>query len=362
MKKLMLTISLLAVSIGITNATPPATLPMLTSAAAMRGQTFAQAKTVSASYGSMLFLGSQAYGFAAVNEPTEEGVNAALAGMRLVISDPNPPDTIYAWVGVFNTNGTTLFTGQQQFKLQPNGKTYALPPGVGKITLKIAAYVPLDIPGTVYAEAIGLASDGTSLNETSLNINDYGEIMVDPNLAGKNYIFSAQIVDPTVPGNNQTPNGTTYYWRVDDGAIINTVVLNAPIQVNIDGILPTVTDKNVFAEVPVTNSVGVNPVGVLKCTKNETLQVSFWTGETTAPVNPLFPGTPTGYIFAGAWILNVDKGEWQLHTELNEQTFSQLRISFDPGLYYIIPIWNDGDLIEPALPLLPPVPTDGGKA
>ena len=310
-------------------------LPMIGSKDALRTYALEQAANVAASISTSLPVGNNSYGYVPVSEATASGISNTIAGMNLSVDVANPNDSLFIWAGAYNSDGDPLFTGYNQFNLVLGKGGYALPADYGNITLGLYDNIPIKVNGAQQAIVDILGPNGQTEAEYSLNVQN-GKVYFPRQLAGTNAIL-AVFTNSATAG---SPGGWAY-WNVGNGSSIQSqhfnVTLNSPIQ----GIV-SFTDANVFVTVPTTNSIGNNLTAEFKATGKELVSVSFWTTE--------------GKWFKGAWVRKAGTSQWQQYIAVVDKSAGMMDFALPitaTGIYYIIPVWSAGDLIEPADPLLP---------
>lgn len=335
-------------------------LSMIRSEAALRSYAIEQASQVTASIGSSVQVGNNAFGYAQVRSNTVSGIIGAVKGLSLSADVANPKDPLYLWVGVETSEGDLLFTGNKQFNLSPPGKgtDWSLPLDYGTVTLLLVDNVAIRIPGIASAYVYTLGEDGKTLNGNTLGVS-FGKLYFPRTLAGKNAIIAFYVYRDGV---GKSPEGDWQYWHANNGTPLDPSLFNLPLQPAIDGVV-TVTDKNVLMSVTTANRFGFNPVIEYTATKARTVQVSFWTEDTVILHDGVVPGTKIGDLkyFTGAWVRKAGSSEWVAHTEVFDLAAKFIQLDVEAGsVYYIIPMWNAADFIEVQEPYVPPS-YEGGK-
>lgn len=310
-------------------------LPMLRSKDALRTYALEQSANAVASINAALPVGNETYGYVPVESPTAVGISNTIRHINLSVNVANPNDYLYIWAGAYNSDGDPLFTGYHQFKLVNGRGGYALPPDYGDVTLALYDEIPIRIDGANQAQLTIQNENGETQLGTSLRVQN-GKVYFPRQLAGTNAILSVRVEG----GKGDAPE-RWLYWNVNTGSHIQPEHFGITLKATIQGIV-SVTDNNVMVPVPTTNSIGQNLTAELKVTANRNVLSSFWTTE--------------GKWFVGAWVRKAGTSQWQYYaaTAFKDAGVMGFLISAQPGIYYIIPAWNDGDLIEPADPWYPP--------
>ena len=310
---------------------------MLRSKDALRTYALEQSANAAASINASLPVGNNSYGFVPVESPTAEGISNTIRHMNLSVDVANPNDYLYIWAGAYNSDGDPLFTGYHQFKLENAKGGYALPAGYGDVTLALYDEIPIRIDGATSAQLTIQNENGETQFGTSLRVYN-GKVYFPRQLAGTNAILS---VLTQVGGKGDGTVDQWLYWNVGNGSSIKPEHFAINLKATIQGIV-SITDNNVMVPVPTTNSIGQNLTAELKITANRNVLSSFLTTE--------------GKWFKGAWVRKAGTSQWQYYAAdaFKDAGVMGVLLSVQTGIYYIIPVWNDGDLIEPADPWYPP--------
>ncbi|MDE2172419.1 MAG: hypothetical protein KGJ33_00530 [Patescibacteria group bacterium] len=302
---------------------------------ALRTYALEQSANVAASINASLPVGNNSYGFVPVGEPTAEGISNTIAGMNLSVDVANPNDGLFVWAGAYNADGDPLFTGYHQFWLVNGKGGYALPPDYGNVTLTLFDNIPIKVNADAQSAIIDILNDaGVTTAEYSLNVQN-GKVYFPRQLAGTNAMLAVYISG----GKGVGPGWL--YWNVSSGSQVTPEHFDVALKSTIQGVV-SLTDTNVYVTVPTTNSVGYNLTAELKSTSKQWLGVSFSTSE--------------GRLFKGAWVRKAGDALWTPYAPTGGTKYFLLPV--EQAIYYIIPVWNDGDLVEPADPWYPPY--DGG--
>lgn len=325
-------------------------LPMLRSKDALRTYALEQSANVRAQISTSLSVGNNAYGFVPVEEATASGIADAIRGMNLSVDVANPNDPLFVWAGAYNADGDPLFTGDNRFSLvngfssvTGEGGYYALPPDYGNVTLTLYDNIPIKVDGAQSAIIYILGRNGKTQMQYSLNVVRNSKVYFPWRLAGTNAILAVCVGIEVKPG--QIQYGWEY-WNVNSGSKFSPEHFNVTLKPTIQGIA-SFTDADVFVAVPTTNGIGYNLTAELKVTGQRWNNVAFWTTE--------------GKSFNGAWVRKSGASQWQYYRAFPQGQDTGAMIfgmSLSAGVYYIVPVWNDGDLIEPPDPYYPPY--DGG--
>jgi len=355
MKKII-TLTLFAAVLAInTNAQD---LPMIRSKDALRTYALEQAAVANAQIWTSLPDGNNA-NYNAPFVPLELGsateISNAIAGMPLAVDVANPYDPLYTWAGVYNGDGDQLFWGYSKFNLvqtpaptpkgSPQAYTWVLPAGYGNITLKMADNIPIRITNAQAAFVDILGTNGQTQQEYSLDVYN-SKVYFPWRLTETNAILAVFTNNPA-----GGPGGWEY-WNVghNTGSKIQPQHFSTPLTATIQGIVPIKGNGPIFVSVPTTNGVGNNLTVELQTIGNQGQgygnYVSFWTTE--------------GKWFKGAWVRQAGTSQWQWYSVFsNPYQGMMVFVMYYQGdsVYYIVPDWNDGDLVEPADPYIPPQPT-----
>lgn len=308
---------------------------MLCSKDALRTYALEQVESVAVSINTFLPVGNNSYGFAPV-EPTAEGIVNTIRHMNLSVDVANPNDYLFVWAGARNSDGDLLFTGYHQFKLENAKGGYTLPENYGDVTLGMSDSIPIKINGAVSASVHFRDGNGEVYSSAPLQV--YNEkVYFSPKLAGAN----ATLLVFTEGGKGDAGGGWLY-WNVGNGSSIRPEHFAINMKAIIQGIISVTDRANVVVAVPTTNSIGNNLTVEYKSTGKAFIGASFYTTE--------------GKWFTGAWVRKAGTSDWVLYPATIGGKAVYIDISMQPGIYYIVPTWNPGDLIEPpSEPWSPPV-------
>ena len=337
----------------IVNPTPaPEDLGMLQSEEALRTYALEQSSKVGASIYAPLSVGDNANSYVALSENSVAGIISTVKAMSLSVDVPNPKDFLCTWVGVYDASGNILFTGTKSYYLVPSGSSYVMPPDYGDVVLEMCEDIPITISGAQSAMVDILGSDGRTTSEYSLNIWN-NKVFIPRKLCGTNAIIAVWTGDPneSIPvGSSVGSNRGWIYWNIGNGKWIQPTHFGVNLNPSVKGIA-SFLDQNVYVPVTTSNGVGNNMTAELKATKIgwSTYSVSFWTTE--------------GKWCKSAWVRKTGEKNWVQYTPHFEAVHGMMSFSLlvQPGVYYIIPVWNNGDLVEPFDPWTPPYGNGGGK-
>ncbi len=321
-------------------------LPMLRSKDALRTYALEQSANVAASINASLPVGNNSYGYVPVEEATASGISHTIRGMNLSVDVANPNDSLFVWAGAYNADGDPLFTGYHQFSLVNGKGGYALPPDYGDVTLTLFDNIPIKVNNARSAILAILGPDGKTQMEYSLNVQN-GKVYFPRQLAGTNALLAVY-----TSGGKGDASGWLY-WNVGNGTSVQPEHFNVTLKSTIQGVVSAVDQGEIFVSVPTTNSVGYNLTLELRSTSvARTLSLaSFQTTE--------------GKWFRGAWIRKAGTSDWSWNNALPDvypggKQVMAVYVYQTTGVYYVVPVWNDGDLAEPADPWYPPY-YGGGK-
>ena len=324
-------------------------LPMLRSKDALRTYALEQSANVAASINASLPVGNNSYGFVPVEEATAVGISNTIHGMNLSVDVANPNDSLFVWAGAYNADGDPLFTGYHQFSLVNGKGGYALPPDYGDVTLALFDNIPIKVNNAQSAILAILGPDGTTQMEYSLDVRN-GKVYFPRQLAGTNAILAVYAGIEVKPGQMQYD---WEYWNVNNGSKFSSEHFNVALKSTIRGVVSVADQGEIFVSVPTTNGIGYNQTLELKCTSvARTLSLaSFQTTE--------------GKWFRGAWIRKAGASAWSWYDALPDvypggKQVMAVYVYQTKGVYYIVPVWVDGDLTEPSDPFYPPY-NGGGK-
>lgn len=309
-------------------------------------RTFAveQAFNVSVSINTQLPSGNS-YAYVRLDEATDACIESTIRGVSLSFGVVNPKDWVWTWAGVFNSDGDQLFNGSKQYTLVgPSAVdgSYSMPDGYGDVVLELGDEIPIRISGVESATVTDLDENGKTQASHSLRVRD-GKVYYPRQLAGENRMFSAYVTNRKKwPTTDDIFVGNWLYWNVGNGGTpMQSVSHDVELTGSIKGITP-MTDTDVSVVVPTFGGYGNNQTVELKVTNHFTSKVSFWTTE--------------GKWFRSAWVRKAGTTNWILRAPSLDATRNM--ISFDlpvqTGVYYIIPIWSEGDLVVPEDPYYEP--------
>lgn len=302
-----------------------------------------QTASVSASIGTSLPSGPNTWGgFIPVKSPTVAGISNAISGMYLAVDVANPKDALYAYNGAYDSDGDVLFSGFHQFWLENAKGGYTLPVDYGNVPLVMVDNPPIKIPGAIAAQVSMIDASGRTGNTYSLPVRN-GKVFFPRQLAGTNAVLSVFI-----QGEKGDSSGGWLYWNVGNGGWIYPDRFTFALKTTVQGIT-AVTDSNVRVAVPTSKSVGKNQSVEFTSTSKQSVTVSFWTTE--------------GKWFNGAKVRKAGTTEWTTYEAATETKtgYVSFPLGLSEGVYYIVPLWNEGDLVEPADTWYPPYYGDGGK-
>ena len=330
-------------------------LPMLRSADAFKTYCVEQSSNASAQISTTLPDGNNSWDFVPIASSTALGISNTLADIALSVDVVNPNDPLYASGSTYNTDGDLLLTGYHQFNLAhgivPVGSApvWGLPPDYGKFQLKMVDNPPITIPGALSAIVDVLGPDGRSQQEYSVDVRN-GKVYFPWRLTETNCILAVYTNNP-----NGGPGGWEYWNVGGTGSQIQPSHFNITLDASVEGIVPIKGNGPIFIPVPTTNGVGNNLAVELTsswtATGNAYWAVSFWTTE--------------GKWFTGAWIRQAGTSQWQWYPVIgspvayNGTEMLMFLWPIQKGVFYIVPAWNDGDLVEPSDPYVPPYYGEG---
>lgn len=309
-------------------------------------RTFAveQAFNVSVSINTQLPSGNS-YAYVRLDEPTDACIESTIRGINnLSVGIVNPKDWVWTWAGVFNADCDQLFSGSKQYTLvgPSTDGSYSMPSDYGDVVLELGDNIPIRISGVESAFVTDLDENGKTQASHSLRVRD-GKVYYPRQLAGGNRMLSAYVTNRKKwSTTDDIFVGNWLYWNVGNGGTpIPAVSHDVELTGSIKGITP-MTDTDVSVVVPTFGGYGNNQTVELKVTTQFTSKVSFWTTE--------------GKWFSSAWVRKAGTTNWILRAPSLDATRNM--ISFDlpvqAGVYYIIPIWSEGDLVEPEDPYYEP--------
>jgi len=309
-------------------------LPMLISRQALKTYVEEQAATVLSAINTVFPSDNQNYGFVEVKEKTAAGIIDAIHGVSMSVDVVNWLDPLYLQASAFDKDGVQLLSGFSQFYLVPNPYGgYSMPKDYENVKLKMCKNPPVTIPGAQSAFVDVLGDNGETIAQHSLQVGENGKVFYPEQLAGENAIL-------VVYSNNQW-----LYWNIRSGMPIQpTEFVGLRLNPSIEGVV-TMTDSDVLVAVPTSNRNGTNLTAELKVTKTgQNPEVSFWTTE--------------GSWFQNAMVRKAGESEWVLYTPVlnRDRGLISFRLELPAiGTYFIIPTWENGDLVEPYDPYVPPV-------
>lgn len=317
-------------------------LSMLRSTDALRTYALEQSsKVISSIYASV--AGNNSFSPVTVESPTAEGITNTIRRINLSVEIVNPNDYVFTTAGVYSAEGDVLFTGSNQFKLVEVEEGYALPTGYDDVVLGMYDTIPIRIEGIVAAQLTVQGKNGETQFGLPLNVYDQ-KVFFPRQLAGANAILAVY-----KEGGKANPS-SWLYWDVRTGSPTETAgQYDITLKSSIQGV-SVITDNNVMVSVPTKDSIGLNTTVELKLNNTRSVLASFWTTESKW--------------FKGAWVRKSGTNQWQYNDATNmidEKGNNVIGVLFSaqPGIYYIIPKWNDMDLIDPDNAWYPPY--DVGK-
>lgn len=313
---------------------------MISSKELLRVYALNQAHDVSASVSTMLPTSNDSSAMVRVESNDEMGIVNTIRKMNLAVDIYNPHDPVFSWNGVYNSKGYALFWGHKKFYLVNSKGGYSLPSGYGDIPLELSDYVPIDIEGAVSAFVAYKDENGQVSYTDSLSVQN-NQLMFPWRLAGKDVILGVLI---------DLGSGRDWmYWNVATGGVLKDEHFPMSLKPSIKGIQSVFTDK-VEIMIPTKGGIGTNITAELHVTKAQKQTVTFYTSE--------------GRWFVGAWILPKGSDKMDPYgvdkISVNGVPYMGFNVILDPGTYYIIPVWNKGDLVEPREEWVPPTEVDGG--
>lgn len=332
-KTIVVIIFALMASVGI--KTHGQDLSMIMSKDALRTYAIEQAANASVSIGTVLPNGPDGGAFLTISSASVKGIVETIENASISVDIANPKDPLYSFASVYNADREVLFTGSKSFKLLRKNDSYVLPPNYGELTLTLSDVVPIKYTGAIFAQVCTLDPDGKTMNSYALRVEN-GNIYFPSQLAGSNALLTALI---TMDGSSQWK-----YWSIKHGSAISPTHLPIVLQPTIEGMV-AVTDRSANIVVPTQNGVGKNITLEYTSTHAGIANVSFQTTE--------------GKGFAGVWIRKAGESKW-VSIPATPQQGSRITFQVGKGIYYVIPFWGDGDLIE-SNPTWYPSTTSGGK-
>jgi len=314
-------------------------LPMLRSKDALRTHALEETAMVSASIGATLPVGDNAFDHVPVESSTAEGIMNTIRNMKLSVDVVNPLDYLYTGAGAYNSDGDQLFYGHHRFKLVNGEAGYVMPPDYGVVTMELNDRIPIRIAGATSSIITILNAQGEAQSSSSLRVYN-GKVFFPEPLAGTNAILSV-----FVTGGKAESSGWRY-WNVATGKSIIQKRFSMTFRPTIEGVL-SFKDSHVMVQVPTTNSIGQNMTAEFMSSGTGSIIVSFWTTEDKW--------------FNGAWVRKAGTDQWQYYSTTVFESVGLMGFLLDVhmGIYYIVPSWDDGDLIELGNPWEPTF--EGGK-
>jgi len=340
--KRLIAITLITAAVGLNLNALGQDMPWLTSKAAFRTYCEEQSAYVDANISTSLPGGNNTSAWVPVSEQSAAGIIATIKAMNLAVDVANPKDPLWTSGASFNTNGYVLLSGSSQspYYLVNAGIEYVLPDGYGKFEMEMVDSPAIAIPGAEYATVYILDANGKTELSYSLEGTGNGQVPFPWRLTSTNFILS-------VYTNSATGGpGGWLFWN-SGGKQIHPQHFNAPLSPTIKGTV-TMTNTNVLVAVTTTKGVGTNITAELKVTTNQWSKVMFWTTE--------------GKWFNGALVRKAGTSLWQPYPvgAFTDGSGVGFYLPAQAGIYYIIPTWNTGDLVEPADPWVPPYYGGGG--
>jgi hypothetical protein len=321
----------------------PSAMPMLQSKDTLRTYAVEQSARASASISAVLPSGNNAYGFVAVS-PTVAGISNSIRAIPLSVDVVNPNDSLFLWASVQNSDGDELFVGYKQFSLFLDKAGYSLPSDYGNVNLALSDNVPIRISGAQAASLYITGNNGKTTTEYSLNVHD-GKVYFPRQLAGTNATLGVFRLYSLSDGSY---TNSWNYWDVASGNMVQSTRFVATIQAGIQGIV-SMTDTNlVFLPVTSVNGIGNNITVEYISSGLQNATVVFVTTE--------------GKSFVGAYVRKAGTTQQWLYpvsAPVGKASYIP-NIQFGNGVYYIIPVRNQGDLMQPSDPYYPP-DNSGGK-
>lgn len=324
----------------------PKMLPQISSKDLLRIDAFRQSAEVESSIVPKLEVDDRPQGrYVAlkVGENNSLGISNAIASLNLSVSVINPRDYLRIGASVRNADGDTLFSGSKSFKLLPPSDTrywYSLPEDYSKLELELN-YNPIKIPGLVQAYFIPFREDGTSDTDNVSEIYTHDEkAYYPPYFAGANGLFLGYV--------NVKGGQIACYWNVLTGGLIPNSDLSAKAEVFIKGIKPFV-DQDVDVVIDTQNRYGESITAELHITETSTRSIWFRTSEKGG-----------GHWFSGLWLVDsVTGARIPYATKEGLANIPVVELKFEPGVYYLIPVFGSDELIDPDQIMVPSTPVDG---
>ncbi len=314
-------------------------LSMIRSKDALRTYALEQSSIARASiYTSLYDTGNDSYKSVRVSESTAAGIISTIHGMDLSVNVVNPNDPLYIWAGVYNADGDELFFCYRQFYLMNGKGGYTLPPDYGNITLNLSENIPIKVNNAQSAFIDILDDNGNSKDRHSLYVQN-GKIYFPRQLAGTNAIVGVYISG--VKG----VDSSWQYWNVNNGSKVNPEHFGFALKPSIRGVVSIADADSIQVAVRTENGIGDNITAEYKSTSKAWVGASFYTTE--------------GKWFIGAWVRKAGSSDWTYYKAVVGGKSVSVNIPMLQGIYYVVPNWNDGDLIEPADPYYPPYEEEG---
>jgi hypothetical protein len=329
-------------------------LPMLMSKHMLQTYAEEQAYGVSISISASLPTGNKANAQTLVMEASAAGIINTIHSISLSVDVVNYDDPLFTWAAVYNDNWDLLFSGSKQFMLVTDSHgNHVMPEDYKSLALKMADLIPISIPGAESAFVDELDDNGRTQNTHNLQVSN-GKVYYPKQLTGGNRIlavYTSNQPNHVSPNTNGTYVGNWVYWNVGKGGVpVRSAAYAARFQASIMGTV-TLQDCDVFVAVPtVKGGYGDNITAELKVTHPLTSKVSFWTTE--------------GKWFTSALVRKSGTSQWVSYTPSLDTTQNVMSFNLpitEPGIYYVIPAWNIGDVVEPADPYYPPYNYNGSN-
>ncbi|MEX0931213.1 MAG: hypothetical protein WDZ88_00520 [Candidatus Paceibacterota bacterium] len=252
---------------------------------------------------------------------TTEGIIGTIRSVPLTVTVTNPDDPVFLYASVSSSNGHPLFSGSKSFKLDSSkGVGYVLPKGYGDVVLRMEQNIPITMKGVRHVAFYYKNEEGEVVARQYLTVSG-NQIFFPSRLAGKNAILVAH-----------TEEGV-YHWDVATGTRIFTEKYDVSANSSIEGIT-TVFHSDFWVEITTQGGVG----------KNTT--VEFITAQRSGLVNGSFY-TSEGRWFTGAYVRKAGTTEWVHYPALYDSQSVYINFSVQKeSVYYVIPEWKEGDLID----------------
>jgi hypothetical protein len=234
MKKLfaaLLASALIVVRIQAETVTPdfPDRLP-LGSLADLRSYALEKVKEGHSSvWSSSMIEGSESFTSIGVTGPTPGDIVEKLDRTEFGFQVVNTKDTVHAWAGLYSARGDGMFYGWASMQPELSAGEWRLP--CTNLTLRLADYVPVEVPGAQWVRLINRDADGNILWEDYQEVYDgvwyvqaalaghYGEIILTGYSSGKTvvqaYGMDGEKITPTELG-TETSFTLQNYWEASD--------------------------------------------------------------------------------------------------------------------------------------------------